>query len=70
VGGNREVLGPELAGRLVPSENADALAASWHHALLDDEARARDGEKARQRVIDEFNVRNMVREYEAVYAER
>jgi glycosyltransferase involved in cell wall biosynthesis len=67
VGGNRAVVG-ELAHRLVPAEDASALAAAWHNALTDAAARHQDGERARRRVLEHFSVAEMVRRYEAIYS--
>ncbi len=68
VGGNRAVLGPELAHRLVPPADPAALAAAWSEAIQDVAARARDGAAARERVITEFSLDAMVRAYEGVYS--
>lgn len=67
VGGNRLVLGPELAHRLVPPENPGALAAAWVAALSDREARERDAQAARRRVEQQFSLDAMVRAYERLY---
>jgi len=67
VGGNAAVLGPELRHRLVPAENAAALAAAWRDALGDAPRRAADGAVARQRVVREFDLGAMVRQYERIY---
>lgn len=69
VGGNRAVLGPALAHRLVRPADPHALAAEWERALADGAARAADGRAARQRVEREFSVEAMVRRYEALYRE-
>jgi glycosyltransferase involved in cell wall biosynthesis len=67
VGGNRDVLGPELRHRLVRSEDPAALAAAWAGALADSEARNRDARAARRRVEQEFSLDAMVRGYERLY---
>jgi glycosyltransferase involved in cell wall biosynthesis len=69
VGGNRAVLGPALAHRLVAPANPLALAGAWESALADPARRAADGQAARQRVQQEFSVQTMVRRYEALYRE-
>jgi glycosyltransferase involved in cell wall biosynthesis len=68
VGGNAAVLGPELGHRLVPSEDAAALAAAWHDALLDRSRREQDSLAARRRVEEVFGIDAMVRAYETLYA--
>ncbi len=67
VGGNRAVMGDELAHRLVPSENPHALAAAWRDALTDASTRERDVAAARSRVLHGFTTAAMVRGYEALY---
>lgn len=67
VGGNAAVLGPELAAQLSPTEDAERLADAWARLLGDDLARARVGERARQRVLDAYSLGAMVRAYEELY---
>ncbi len=67
VGGNRDVLGPELRHRLVHSEDPAALAAAWSAALADPEVRNRDALTARRRVEEAFSLDAMVRGYERLY---
>jgi glycosyltransferase involved in cell wall biosynthesis len=69
VGGNGDVLGGDLAHRLVPSEDADALANAWRRALCEPGTTARDAGIARQRVRDEFALERMVAAYEHVYCD-
>ncbi|MEJ7811580.1 MAG: glycosyltransferase [Gemmatimonadaceae bacterium] len=70
VGGNAAVLGPDLGHRLVAPENPGALAAAWRAALGDAAARADDGARARDRVLESFSLTTMVRHYEALYQGR
>lgn len=67
VGGNAAVLGPDLRHRLVPSENPDALARAWHDALTDPARRSSEGQYARARVQQAFNLDAMVNAYEDLY---
>lgn len=67
VGGNAAVLGPELQHRLVPAEDAPALAAAWLDALRDGCRRAQDAKTARMRVKDDYGLEAMVRRYQALY---
>ena len=68
VGGNADVLGSELAHRLTPTEDPNALVAAWRHALRDGRTRAADGAAARARVLRQFSVSAMIHEYEDLYA--
>lgn len=68
VGGNAEVLGPDLAHRLVPPENPGALAAAWRDALTSPIRRQDDAQAARCRVEACFGLDAMVRCYERLYA--
>lgn len=69
VGGNADVLGPDLRHRLVPSEDPQAIAQGWLAALADPEARARDAGRARARAVERFSLRRMVAAYAAIYEE-
>ena len=68
VGGNRAVLGPALAHRLVPSERPAALAGAWAQALADQRAREADADAARERVLTAYSAASMVAAYERLYA--
>jgi len=67
VGGNRDVLGPDLAHLLVRSADAAALAGKWREVLLDGSARVRAASAAVRRVRESFDVRSMVSRYERIY---
>jgi len=67
VGGNGDVLGPELRHRLVRPGDPEALAGAWRAALDDRAARRRDARAARARVVDAFSVESMVRKYQRIY---
>lgn len=67
VGGNRAILGPGLAHRLVPALDPVALARVWLKALKDEAGTAADGTAARGRVGKEFGLEKMVRGYEKIY---
>lgn len=67
VGGNAAVLGSALRHRLVPRDNAAALAVAWEAALRDHAARAADARVARARVVSEFALSTTIRSYEGVY---
>jgi len=68
VGGNAAVLGPDLAHRLVPSGDVDAIARAWGDALADEARRRGDAEAARARVVARFSIAATVRQYEEIYA--
>jgi glycosyltransferase involved in cell wall biosynthesis len=67
VGGNRGVLGPELASSLVPSGDDAALAAAWRHHLADAGLRQTVGRRARARVQREFSLERMVDDHVEIY---
>ncbi|CAN5822477.1 N/A [soil metagenome] len=67
VGGNAAVLGPRLRGRLVPAEQAGALAAAWRGALTNALGRDADGRAARERVTEAFGLEAMVGHYQQLY---
>jgi glycosyltransferase involved in cell wall biosynthesis len=67
VGGNRAVLGPELASLLVPSDDDATLASVWGRHLLDAELRRNMGRRARARVEREFSLGRMVEDHIEIY---
>jgi len=68
VGGNPDVLGPELAQQMAPPGDAGALAARIE-GLLDGEA-TRVGRAARGQVEANFGLARMVQQYEEIYLGR
>ena len=69
VGGNGEVLGAELRDLLAPSEDPTAIAIAWERVLSDPGRRAASARVAQQRAREHFDVAQMVRQYERLYAE-
>jgi len=67
VGGNRGVLGPDLASLLVPADDDAALAVAWRRHLLDAELRRNIGRRARARVQSEFSLQRMVDNHVEIY---
>jgi glycosyltransferase involved in cell wall biosynthesis len=67
VGGNRAVLGDQLAHRLVPANDPHALKAAWDDALRDPARRRTDASLARERIESAFGLRATVAKYEALY---
>jgi glycosyltransferase involved in cell wall biosynthesis len=67
VGGNRDVLGPELSHLLVQPGDMHGLVAAWLHALRDRKKRQQDGMSARRRVCESFSLGTMVSRYEHLY---
>lgn len=69
VGGNAEVLGPDLQDLLVPSEDDAALATAWRRQLADPAGCAAIGRSARDRVQEWFSLDRVVRQHAALYRE-
>jgi glycosyltransferase involved in cell wall biosynthesis len=67
VGGTPDLLDHGGAGLLVPSGDADALAAALRTALTDHARRASLAAIARQRVVDHFSLATMLDRYERLY---
>lgn len=67
VGGNGEVLGPDLRDLLAAPENPSALALAWERVLSDPALRADAARAAGKRVRERFDVSQMVKKYEEVY---
>ncbi len=58
------------AGRVVPIKNPQALAAAWQELLeLDPPSRAALGQTARQRVVSDFSLVQIVDRYEQLYTQ-
>jgi len=69
VGANAEILGPELAGQLVPAGDEDAFAAALVATLRDPERRLRSGASGRARVVAHFSLDAMMNSYRRLYQE-
>jgi len=69
VGGNVEAVVDEMTGLLVPSGDADALAAAMQRLLDRPDERRRFSIAARRRAAESFGMDRMTRAYEGVYAE-
>lgn len=67
-GGNLELIDDGKTGALVPPQSADALADAMRPYVLDDALRVGHGAAGRARVISEFSLDAMVRQYAALYA--
>lgn len=67
VGGNREVIGDDEAGVLVPADSDEHLAAGIRMFLARPELRREKGCAAQQRVRERFSLRKTVRRYEEIY---
>jgi glycosyltransferase involved in cell wall biosynthesis len=67
VGGNRGVLGAELAGQLVRPGDEVALADAWRRHLADPQQRRAVGSQARARVETAFSLRRMVDHHIEIY---
>lgn len=69
VGGNPEILVPEVTGHLVPPLNPDALAVAIRKMIEERPLWPDMGRAARERVETQFNIRTMVSTYEQLYLE-
>jgi sugar transferase (PEP-CTERM/EpsH1 system associated) len=67
VGGNRELVVPDVTGLLVPAGDPDTLAAALSRYTADRDLAARHGQAGRARVEREFSLRGMVARYIALY---
>jgi glycosyltransferase involved in cell wall biosynthesis len=67
VGGNREVVAQGETGLLVPAQSPAALAEAMLVFLRNPERARRMGAAGRRRVEERFDLRRVVREYEALY---
>ena len=67
VGGNVAVLDQGAAGRLVPSDDVEALARALDELLAAPALRHELGRRARERALDAYSEAAMTRAYEAVY---
>jgi sugar transferase (PEP-CTERM/EpsH1 system associated) len=69
VGGNPELVEPDVTGMLVAPQSPDALAAALQRYLADPMLVRKHGEAARQRVVREFGLERMLAAYETLYAD-
>lgn len=67
VGGNRDVLGPELEALLVPSGEAASLARVWNDLLGDPSRRRRLATQAHARASTQFSIERMVAALSVLY---
>jgi glycosyltransferase involved in cell wall biosynthesis len=68
-GGPEEIVEPGVTGRLVPPNDADALAQALITLMRDDSLRAEMGRAARERAERCFSVGAMMRRIETLYGE-
>ncbi|WP_437185831.1 glycosyltransferase [Planctomicrobium sp. SH668] len=69
VGGNPEIVVPGVTGKLVDSQNPDQLANAMIEMLDEQPLWPAMADAARVRVAENFNIRTMIRNYEALYSE-
>ena len=67
VGGNPELVRPEVNGMLVPSQDAAALAAALVRYAEDPLRRESQGASSRERAVAEFSLKSMAAQYGRVY---
>lgn len=69
VGGSPEIVVPEKTGTLVPPQDPDCLAAAMIEMLERRALWPKLGRSGRERVVEKFNIRTMISEYESLYSE-
>ncbi|MCG7987554.1 MAG: glycosyltransferase [Candidatus Thiodiazotropha weberae] len=67
--GNKELIENDVTGVLFPVNDVDALVDSLSYVLVDDEARTRLALTAREYVINNFTLDNMISKHERLYEE-
>lgn len=67
VGGNAELVVDSMTGRLVESDDADAMARALRDYAIDPARAARDGASARRRAVEHFSIDTMVARYVDLY---
>ena len=69
IGGTPEVVLDGITGYVVPIKDSAALAQKIGHLLEDAELRKEMGQNGRKRIEEEFSLRKMTEQYEAIYQE-
>jgi glycosyltransferase involved in cell wall biosynthesis len=69
VGGNRELVHHGETGLLVPFGNAEAVASAVLSLIHNPEAARAMGRRAREKVVSQFSLENMVQQYQSLYDE-
>jgi glycosyltransferase involved in cell wall biosynthesis len=69
VGANAEILGPDLAGQVVPAGDEDAFVTVLAATLRDSARRRRAGASGRARVVAQFSFASMMHGYAQLYRE-
>lgn len=67
VGGNGELIINDTTGKLVPAEDCDALKEALHEYVNDSSLRKAHGLMARKRVLENFSLDSMVKNYLSIY---
>jgi glycosyltransferase involved in cell wall biosynthesis len=67
VGGNREALGNNESGILVPPKDAESLAQAITKLLKNENFRYELGKKARERIVRLFTIERMIQTFEDLY---
>lgn len=68
-GGTAELVVDGLTGYIVPVGDSDVLAKRMRSLFQDPEARRKMGEAARRRIIEQFTVNHMAKQFEELYRE-
>lgn len=69
VGGSPEIVVPDVTGKLLPPQAPEQLAQGMLEMLELQPIWPEMGRAARERVAEKFNIRTMIHQYEALYAE-
>jgi len=69
VGGNPELVQQDVTGSLVAKADPEALAETLLHYMLDKDKRQQQGNNGLQRILSEFSLNAMVKQYTNVYDE-
>ncbi len=67
VGGNAELIEDGFCGTLVPTNDAQALAAALERYVTDADLRRRHGTRARARTVERFGMDRMIADYAELY---
>ncbi|MCG8550956.1 MAG: glycosyltransferase, partial [Desulfobacterales bacterium] len=67
VGGNPELVLPGQTGFLIPSDNVDSLVQAMQAFIDQPKLIQKYGDSGRQRVLEQFSIQAMVKNYEDMY---
>jgi L-malate glycosyltransferase len=67
VGGNPSLVDHNINGIVVPPKKVDELAENIQYLLKNDEKRKEFGERASRKVMEQYSIAKMIKEYEGLY---